>query len=332
MRGFGGLLWRLATVDVLSYEIGILLGFALLLLLIAAWYVYTVINRQKNIIRKKLFYKRNGGLLLEQQLQIAKFNGDKIKLFKSEELEKSTDNFSINRILGHGGHGKLAQFINEAVILSEIKHRNVFPLTWEMRLRIAIEIAGALSYLHATASCPIYHRDIKSSNILLDEKYRAKIADFGTSRLVAIDQTHLTTLVHGTFGYLDPEYFRSSKFTKKSDVYSFGVVLVELLTGKKPVSIIKVFKQQEEYHSLVLKEGSKSEIRIFADLANRCLDLNGKKCPTMREVRTKLEVIQMSKMTFVTEQNYVGVEIPYQDGSSEHEHVVSSSLIDNGSV
>ncbi|PRQ20240.1 putative protein kinase RLK-Pelle-WAK family [Rosa chinensis] len=373
-------------------ECGIYLGFALLLLFIAARYVYTAINKKKHIIRKKMFFKRNGGLLLEQQLRFAKINGEKIKLFKSKELEKSTDNFSINRILGHGGHGtvykgmlkdgrivavkksklvdesKLAEFINEVVILSEIKHRNVvkllgccleteipivvyefipngtlfqyihdekneeFPLTWKMRLRIATEIAGALSYLHATASCPIYHRDIKSTNILLDEKYRAKIADFGTSRSVAIDQTHLTTLVHGTFGYLDPEYFRSSKFTEKSDVYSFGVVLVELLTGKKPVSAIKVLKQEEEYQSLVAcfiilmqenrlfdivdeqvsKEGSKKDIRIVANLAEKCLDLNGRKRPTMREVTTELEVIQMSKTTSIIEQIYEDVELPCQ--------------------
>jgi serine/threonine protein kinase len=239
--------------------------------------------------------------------------------------------------------GNLEQFINEIIILSQINHRNVvkllgccletevpllvyefipngmlfqylqegseeFPLTWDMRLKIATEIAGALSYLHSAASLPIYHRDIKSTNILLDDKYRAKAADFGTSRSVAIDQTHLTTIVYGTFGYLDPEYFQTSQFTKKSDVYSFGVVLVELLTGEKPVSAVRTqeVRSLATYFLLSMEEnflfdildarvkmnGDKQEIMVVANLAKKCLHLSGKRRPTMREVTKELEGVR----------------------------------------
>ncbi|KAF8404090.1 hypothetical protein HHK36_008970 [Tetracentron sinense] len=242
--------------------------------------------------------------------------------------------------------GQIEQFINEVVILSQINHRNVvklygccletevpllvyefisngtlfdhihdqseeFPVSWNDRLRIATEVAGAVAYLHSAASIPIYHRDIKSANILLDEKHRAKVADFGTSRSIPIDETHLTTLVQGTFGYLDPEYFQSSQFTEKSDVYSFGVVLVELLTGQKPFSSIR---SQEERslaahfissingnHLLdildarVVTEYGKEELIAVANLAKRCLNLNGKNRPTMKEVTMELEGMRMNQ-------------------------------------
>ena len=246
---------------------------------------------------------------------------------------------------------KLDQFINEVVILSQINHRNVvkligccletevpmlvyefipngilfeyihnpneeFPLTWDMRLRIATKIAGALAYLHSAASMPIYHRDIKSSNILLDEKFRAKVADFGTSRSISIDQTHVTTRVQGTFGYLDPEYFQSSQFTEKSDVYSFGVVLVELLTGQKPISSLRSVEERclakyflvsmeencllEILDARVMKEDRKEEVIAMAKLAEKCLNLNGKKRPTMKTVAIELEGIRASQGASLT--------------------------------
>jgi serine/threonine protein kinase len=140
------------------------------------------------------------------------------------------------------GGKRLEEFINEMIVLSQINHRNVvkllgccletevplivyefipnenlyrhlhvphddFLLSWERQLRIATEVVGALSYLHSEASILIYHQDIKSMNILIDEEYTAKISNFRTSRVVAINQTHLTTQVKGTFGYFDPEYF-----------------------------------------------------------------------------------------------------------------------------
>ncbi|KAK2985348.1 hypothetical protein RJ640_008699, partial [Escallonia rubra] len=323
----------------ISAGVGISMG--ALFLIIGIFWLYKIVLRIKNKKRKEKFFKRNGGLLLQQQTSVDKGSAEKTH-FSAKELEKATDNFNENRILGRGGQGtvfkgmltdgrivavkkskivdesQLEQFINEVVILSQLNHRNVvkllgccletevpllvyefisngtlfkhihdqsneFPLSWEMRLRIAIEVAGALAYLHSSTSIPIYHRDIKSTNILLDDKYKAKVSDFGTSRSIAIDQTHLTTLVKGTFGYLDPEYFQSSQFTEKSDVYSFGVVLVELLTGKKPISMNRIGEQRslathfllsEEENCLfeifdprILKEGTKEELMAVANLA-----------------------------------------------------------------
>lgn len=105
------------------------------------------------------------------------------------------------------------------------------------RLDIAIDIAHALTYLHFYADRSIIHRDIKSSNILLTENFRAKVADFGFSRLGPweVNATHVSTQVKGTAGYLDPEYLRTYQLTQKSDVYSFGVLLVELFTGRRPI-------------------------------------------------------------------------------------------------
>ncbi|KAK6140872.1 hypothetical protein DH2020_025404 [Rehmannia glutinosa] len=268
---------------------------------------------------------------------------------------------------------QLIEFINEVVILSQINHRNVvnllgccleteipllvyefiangtlhqlihddttgFPFSWDLRLRIAAETANALAYLHYATSIPIYHRDMKSNNILLDEKYRAKLSDFGISRSVAIDQTHLTTKVKGTFGYLDPEYFQTGKFTEKCDVYSFGVVLVELLTGQKPIStstteeeislVTRFLITMEENRlktildSQIIEQGVKDEHIVVANLAKRCLNLKGKRRPTIREVAMELESIR-------TCENLSFVETGFQDIScTETESCV---LSDDGS-
>lgn len=115
-------------------------------------------------------------------------------------------------------------------------HGNVLDLA--ARLDIAIDVSHALTYLHMYMDHPIIHRDIKSSNILLTEHFRAKVADFGFARQAPDSDsgmTHVSTQVKGTAGYLDPEYLKTYQLTEKSDVYSFGVLLVELVTGRRPI-------------------------------------------------------------------------------------------------
>ncbi|XP_033136903.1 putative wall-associated receptor kinase-like 11 [Brassica rapa] len=351
--------------------IGVGSGFGILVLVSGVWWLRKFLKKRRITQKKRKCFKRNGGLLLQQQLNTRESNVEKTKIFTSRELEKATENFSENRILGQGGQGtvykgmlvdgrtvavkkskavdedKLEEFINEVVILSQVNHRHVvkllgccletevpvlvyefipngnlfqhiheesddYTMIWGVRLRIAVDIAGALSYLHSAASSPIYHRDVKSTNILLDEKYRAKVSDFGTSRTVTVDQTHWTTLVSGTVGYMDPEYYGSSQYTDKSDVYSFGVVLVELITGEKPVLTLsntqeikgladhfRAAMKEDKFFDIMdarIRDACKPEqVMAVANLARRCLNSKGKKRPYMREVFAELEKISSSQ-------------------------------------
>ncbi|OVA06938.1 Protein kinase domain [Macleaya cordata] len=134
------------------------------------------------------------------------------------------------------------QFMPNGTLRDCLSAKSKEPLSFAMRLRIALGSAKGILYLHTEADPPIFHRDIKATNILLDTKYTAKVADFGLSRLAPIPDCegvipgHVSTIVKGTPGYLDPEYFLTRKLTDKSDVYSLGVVFLELLTGMHPIT------------------------------------------------------------------------------------------------
>uniref|UniRef100_M4DQI9 non-specific serine/threonine protein kinase n=1 Tax=Brassica campestris TaxID=3711 RepID=M4DQI9_BRACM len=110
-------------------------------------------------------------------------------------------------------------------------------MDWPTRLKIALGSAKGLAYLHEDCHPKIIHRDIKASNILLDLNFEAKVADFGLAKLSQDNNTHVSTRVMGTFGYLAPEYAASGKLTDKSDVFSFGIMLLELITGRRPVDL-----------------------------------------------------------------------------------------------
>jgi len=218
------------------------------------------------------------------------------------------------------------EFIPNGTLFQHIHNRSApCSLTWEDTLRIATETAEALAYLHSTSSIPIIHRDIKSSNILLDENFVAKISDFGASRSVPFDQTHVTTLIQGTIGYLDPEYFQSGQLTEKSDVYSFGVVLAELLTRQKPISVgrpeescnlamhmvilVNEGRLLKEIEPQILAEAGEEQLHAVAHLSVRCLNMNGKERPIMKEVASVLEELRRS---FTKEQTMRRKDEPVQ--------------------
>nr|KAJ0195452.1 hypothetical protein LSAT_V11C700367130 [Lactuca sativa] len=195
--------------------------------------------------------------------------------------------------------------------LEDHLHKLCTPLSWHQRLKICIGAARGLDYLHTGTGIEIgvIHRDIKTSNILLDDSWAAKISDFGLSRISPTNQpsTYVNTLVKGTFGYFDPNYFTTGRLTRKSDVYAFGVVMLEVLCRKRAVDR----SLDDEQWGLVtwaqdyIKEGnlkhiidsdirgqiSTKHLKEFARIADRCLLGNPKQRPTMFEVVVSLDSV-----------------------------------------
>ncbi|XVF72193.1 hypothetical protein PTKIN_Ptkin12aG0100200 [Pterospermum kingtungense] len=144
------------------------------------------------------------------------------------------------------------------------------PLDWYARMKIALGAAKGLEYLHDKANPPVIYRDLKSSNILLDKEFNAKLSDFGLAKLGPTgDKTHVSSRVMGTYGYCAPEYQRTGQLTVKSDVYSFGVVLLELITGRRAIDTTRPNKEQNlvAWAEPVFKEPSK-----FSELADPLLN------------------------------------------------------------
>ncbi|KAB1213761.1 hypothetical protein CJ030_MR5G021893 [Morella rubra] len=195
-------------------------------------------------------------------------------------------------------NGNLEQWLHGAM-------RQHGYLTWEARMKILLGTAEALAYLHEAIDPKVVHRDIKSSNILIDEDFNSKLSDFGLAKLLCAGTSHITTRIMGTFGYVAPEYANSGLLNEKSDVYSFGVVLLEAITGRDPVDYGRPQHEVNLVDWLKLMVGSRrseevvdpnietrpstSALKRALLTALRCVDPDAEKRPKMSQVVCMLE-------------------------------------------
>ncbi|KAL9229427.1 hypothetical protein vseg_004893 [Gypsophila vaccaria] len=220
------------------------------------------------------------------------------------------------------------EYMPNGTLCQHLQREKGKALPWTVRLTIASETAQAISYLHTAMNPPIFHRDIKTSNILLDFDYRSKVADFGLSRLGLVEMSHISTAPQGTPGYVDPQYHQNFHLSDKSDVYSFGVVLVEIITAMKVVDFTRphlevnlaamavdrigkgrVDEIIDPYIEINRDAWTLASVHKVAELAFRCLAYHRDMRPSMTEVAHELEQIRLSGWVSIDENICIGSSV-----------------------
>ncbi|KAL7585769.1 hypothetical protein Lser_V15G44298 [Lactuca serriola] len=198
------------------------------------------------------------------------------------------------------------EYMENGTLKNHLYGSDLPKLNWKQRLEISIGSARGLHYLHTSSHLAIIHRDVKSANILLDENMMAKVADFGLSKTgPAIDQTHVSTAVKGSFGYLDPEYMTRQQLTEKSDVYSFGVVMFEILCGRpvidpsRPRGMVSLVEWVNEmrkrgdlekvFDPFLVGKMKMESVKKYVEIGEKCIAEQGVDRPTMGDVLWNLE-------------------------------------------
>ncbi|KAH9696123.1 putative receptor-like serine/threonine-protein kinase [Citrus sinensis] len=246
------------------------------------------------------------------------------------ELEIATRGFAEENVIGEGGYGIVYRGVlqdgsvvavknllnNKMLVYEYVDNGNleqwlhgdvgsVSPLTWDIRMKIAIGTAKGLAYLHEGLEPKVVHRDVKSSNILLDRKWNPKVSDFGLAKLLGSEASYVTTRVMGTFGYVSPEYASTGMLNEGSDVYSFGVLLMEIITGRSPIdysrpagemNMVDWFKGmvasrrgEELVDPLIEVQPSPRALKRALLVCLRCIDMDAHKRPKMGQIVHMLE-------------------------------------------
>ncbi|KAL6651001.1 hypothetical protein ACP70R_009926 [Stipagrostis hirtigluma subsp. patula] len=225
-------------------------------------------------------------------------------------LLKNIEHRNLVQLLGYIEKGNerilITEYVSNGTLREHLDGQHGLVLGFNQRLEIAIDIAHGLTYLHLYAEKPIIHRDVKSSNILLTEGFRAKVADFGFARTgpTEPDQSQIETDVRGTAGYVDPEYLRSNHLTIKSDVFSYGILLLEILSGRRPIEVRRGAKERitvrwafHKYNRgkvkdildpMLTEEVNEDILNKIFDLAFQCVAPTRNDRPHMKEVVERL--------------------------------------------
>ncbi|KAF8391936.1 hypothetical protein HHK36_022276 [Tetracentron sinense] len=290
---------------------------------------------QYGILHRDLTYKLYKGTYEDRAISVKKFTGNTpqeyIGFYMNEVAvaSKMNNHKNVLKLLGCCLETEIPTLVYEfaanGCLSDHIYEEEPSPLkeyqllSWESRLRIATEIAGAVAYLHNGTSKPIIHRVINSRNIFLDQNYVGKLFEFGLSISIPLGETHVDSDVVGSFGFIAPDSFSTGRFTEKSDVHSFGVVLFEILTGKRvreilrEVYVVPVLDQDKSKSSLLnsgflsvddnekdirlylkanMLKGNTEQLMACAELAMRCIKVNPEERPSMMEVAQDLKRIK----------------------------------------
>ncbi|VAI30809.1 unnamed protein product [Triticum turgidum subsp. durum] len=263
----------------------------------------------------------DGQVVAVKRAKKDQFAGPSDEFSNEVELLAKIDHRNLVRLLGYTDKGNeriiITEYVPNGTLREHLDGQHGRTLDFNQRLEIAIDVAHALTYLHLYAEKTIIHRDVKSSNILLTDSYRAKVSDFGFARSGPSDteKTHISTKVKGTAGYLDPEYLRTYQLTPKSDVFSFGILLVEIISARRPVELKRAAEERITIRWTFKKfnEGNMREIldplledRVdeevlekLLSLAFQCAAPTREDRPTMKEVGEQLWEIRKESGPFV---------------------------------